>query len=599
MGTKAVSTMVGVQRLPQSPKRDIGTLAKTSVENEVAFGCVEIRASSLATPRLIVQKRTKDGEWEEAEGHPFRRLWIRPSEGMGEADLIRFASRSFDATGLFYAEKVRSRSGALVGLNPLDPEKVQPVYKKAMDGSREIDFYRWRDGIYTSDIAPDDMLLRRDVMLGGGQSRLGVAMAHIDADNAQTDYVRAFFNNAGVPSGILNVKDRTIDQEESDAIRSQWRAKYGRQWGNQHDVAVLDENADYQKVGSGLDELDSETLRGVSESRICTVFEVPPLIIYTYIGLTRSTYSNMDSAWEQFWKTTMSGLMRDWKSWLSYAVLSEFVDFGDVLDEKIRLHWDTSEVGALNEAVTELADREKSIFMVNATTLDEFRARLGLAPYPDAALGGLNYAQIEGMSQVPLAVQEPTKALTRSFKMQNKTEEQEQAALERYREQLEALAKQARNGEIEQEEFEQKLLDLAVSALLIMFLLGSLIRRNEVTDAERLALVPHIEAHQQSVGNLANDIYDGRYESDEKMTGRLALWVGGAARVLTMARTWRRDDPLQQWRRSPNKDSCTDCIERDGVTKRASEWRNEDKLPKSTALACHGDHCGCDLYEVV
>lgn len=615
LSAKSSFPLVGVQRLPQRVNADIGTLARTAVENEIAFACIDIRATSLATPRLMVQKKGKDGKWENVEGHPFRRLMTRPAAGMSEFEFMEFASSSLDATGVFYAEIVRSRAGLPVELRPLDPTKVVPDVRVNVDGSKQLVGYKWRDGMYQTTILPDDMLVRRERKLSGYKSRLAAAMNHVDADNAQTDYIRAFFNNAGVPSGIIKVLNRTIDVEESDALRSQWRAKYGRQWGNQHDVAVLDENAEYQKIGSGLEQLDSETLRGVAESRISMVFQVPPLIIYSYIGLTRATYSNLDEAWAQFWKTAMAAVMRGWRSWFIYALLTEFEDENDVLDEKVRLAWDTSDVWALNEDENTSHQRVLSAFTNNGITLDEYRELTKRPPFYDANVGQMLIAEIQSRFSQQTAVAktngggksdgaEERRLLKAAWQRKQKAwAEREQLALSEYQKHMKALAERAQNGELGQEEYEQQMLDLAVMFLLAMFLLGARLKRDEVTDEERAALAVHIEAHQTAVVGLATDIYSGRYDEENdpdgsKLNGRLLLWVGGAAAVLTLGRTWRRDNPRQIWRRDPSKDSCRDCVERDGMIKTAEQWRKETKIPRSTALECHGVRCGCDLYEV-
>lgn len=612
LSAKSSFPLVGVQRLPKRVNTDTSTLAKTAVENEIAFACIDIRATSLATPRLMVQKQGKDGKWENVDGHPFRRLMTRPTAGMSEFEFVEFASSSLDATGVFYAEIVRSRAGLPVELRPLDPTKVVPDVRIDVDGSKQLVGYKWRDGMYQTTIPPKDMLVRRERKLDGYKSRLAAAMNHVDADNAQTDYIRAFFNNAGVPSGIIKVLNRTIDVEESDALRSQWRAKYGRQWGNQHDVAVLDENAEYQKIGSGLEQLDSETLRGVAESRISMVFQVPPLIIYSYIGLTRATYSNLDEAWAQFWKTAMAAVMRGWRSWFIYALLTEFEDENDVLDEKVRLAWDTSDVWALNEDENTSHQRVLSAFMNNGITLDEYRESTKRPPFHDASVGKMLFTEIQSRFSQQTAVdkrngdkgnEERRLLKAAQQRKQESWQEREQLALSEYQKRMRALAEQAQSGELAQEEYEQQMLDLAVMFLLAMFLLGARLKRDEVTDEERAALAVHVGAHQTAVAVLAADVYGGRYgkENDpdgSKLNGRLLLWVGGAARVLTLGRTWRRDNPRQIWRRDPNKDSCSDCMERDGTIKTAEEWRKETKIPRSTALECHGVRCGCDLYEV-
>lgn len=386
----AILQRVGVAGLPEYPEVSVGNLVKARRRNELVYACIKIKADAAIDPRLMVQRRGKGSEWQEDEGHPLRRLLMRPNPEMDEAAFLRAGIVSMDVAGVFYCEIVRSRAGLPVQLWPLRPGKITPIYEKNADGSATLIHYQWKDGQLKKIIPLENMLVRRDWEMGAPLAPLAVALGSVDADNAQTDFIRAYFNNAGVPSGIIKVKGRTLREEESAVIRASWRAKYGRQWGNQHDVAVMDENAEYQRVGSNLAELDSETLRSTFESRICMVFGVPPLIVYAYVGLLRATYSNLKEAWAGFWDATMSPLLKDWRSWLTWNLLVEFEDEELILAERVRLMWDLSQVAALQDDVDATHERARKAFISGGITLDEYRSKVGEKPYPDAIAGGMN-----------------------------------------------------------------------------------------------------------------------------------------------------------------------------------------------------------------
>lgn len=52
----------------------------------------------------------------------------------------------------------------------------------------------------------------------------------------------------------------------------------------------------------------------------------------------------------------------------------------------------------------------------------------------------------------------------------------------------------------------------------------------------------------------------------------------------------------KRWKRNPAKDSCTDCLARDGQVKTYAEWEAIG-LPGSHDLECHGFFCGCELED--
>lgn len=663
----------GLRRFPTEPGTDTEDLIVAYRKNQLVRACVDILANAVTDPRIMVERRANDGDWEEVVGHPLRQLLIMPNPEMDEAMFFNFAQTSIEVAGVFYAEIVRS-AALPVELWPLQPTDVKPKYKLERDGRKTLTHYEYSNGTFQKDIKPEDMMVRDDLALGGRLSPLASGMRHVDSDLAQSDYVRGFFMNAGVPSGILKIHGREIDQEESDRLRVQWRAKYGRESGGSHDVAVLDENADYERIGALLNELDSQTLRGFDESRISMAFGVPPLIVYAYIGLLRSTYSNLDEAWRQFWLTTMSTKLKMWRSFLTVSLLGEFENIEDVKAERSRLAWDMSMVGALQEEVDQVLDRERKFFMSGGSTLDEYRGRSGVADYSDPEMGGMNYFQLKSYSlgtavdvdpnadendiqgnndnggqaalnsgivvknKLPrkslddFDIEQAKEILARAMlemKIRNakparlpsgdglrnrdlyfggsnvKVNRAEQQALDDYGEQVYNLAKRARSGEMEKDDFIKQLRQTSKTNLVALFLMGSLLEDDEVTDEEIASINWYIERAKESAKDFGDDIYNGRYgEEDEEepdsFSNRAALWGAAAGAVLVIGRTWRRDDPELTWRRGPTEQPCDDCLAFEGTTMRASLWRtiwDQGRLPQGRDLECAGFNCLCDLID--
>jgi len=371
-GARAVGTPAKRSRLENYDRR---TLERAFVGSEISFACIDTRATAAADCSLIVQARQADGSYAPIPNHPLRRLLIRPNSRMGESDLIRNWIASMDVAGISYAERLTSGAGGLVGLNPLNPASITP-----MDLGAGL-VYRWQEsGQAHIDFRPDELLIRRGDWTR--PARMAVALSTIDGDSAQTDYVRSFFNNGGVPSGRIKVKG-TLTTDQANGIRNRWRAMFSRQ-GRQHDVAVFDDNGDYEKIGSNLDELESQIVRGVSESRICMTFGVPPLIIYSYFGLSRSTYSNMAAAQTAFWDLTMSPLLKEWRAWLTWSLLAEFESVDRILNEDVRLFWDTSLVRALQPDEDAVQKRAELAFRSGGISRSEYRSTIGRDPDPTA-----------------------------------------------------------------------------------------------------------------------------------------------------------------------------------------------------------------------
>jgi HK97 family phage portal protein len=394
---------VGVQGRPQYPDTSIEKLQLAHRRSEIVYAAIKAKATAMIDPRLLVETRTTEDTWEEVAAHPLRRLLLRPNPEMDEAAFLGAAVTSRDTAGVFYAEIVRAAGTRLpIQLYPLDPAKVF-----AVPGEKNTTAaYEFRDGGKRVRIDAKDMIAWRyhdPMSKWQGLSPLAVALGSVDADNAQTDFTRDYFNNAGVPSGMLKIKGRTINETEANEIKQRWRQRFGRGWGGFHDVAVMDENAEYEKMGANLDELQSEILREFTETRVCMVFGVPPLIVYAFAGLKRATYSNLKEAWAGFWDATLTPLLKEWRTFLTWRLLPEFEGEDAVYAEQVRLNWDLSQVAALQDDVEAIYNRGEKAFRAGGITLNQYRDMLGQMPDP----AGDYY--LRPISYVPfLAGEQPT-----------------------------------------------------------------------------------------------------------------------------------------------------------------------------------------------
>lgn len=365
----------GYGRLAQ-PRADTATLQSTMTLNELVFACIGVKATAARDPRLTVQQQKRSGGklvYEEVPGHPFRSLLMRPNASMTEGDLMRAAIVSWDVSNprRFYCEK-EYKGGLLIALHPLNPAMMRPILSK-VDNS--VIGYEWSDGQRRREYSLDELLIR-SAPSWYDPAPLVAALGATESDTAQTDYIRAFFENGGVPPGLLSYDMSLNDTQRAD-IRDKWRSTYGNRHGRQHDIGVMDNNVTYQQMGSKLDELQSQTLRSVAESRICMVFGVPPLIVYSFFGLSKSTYSNMKEATSSFWDLTMSPAFKEWRDWYTMALLSEFEDERAIRTEQVKLAYDMSTVAALQEDVDAIQARAERAWKAGGITRAEYRSVLG------------------------------------------------------------------------------------------------------------------------------------------------------------------------------------------------------------------------------
>lgn len=391
-------------RRPTYPDADTGSLQSVHLRNALVFACIDAKATTAQDPRIEVRQARRDGQqtvYEPVIDHPFRRLFMRPNPEMTEADLMRAAIVSWDISNprRFYCEKVYER-GLLTALYPLNPAAMQPLYSRA-DTTRRIGWLYTNSG-YRVEYSDDEVLVRSAPQWYAPPPMVA-ALGNVESDSAQTDYVRAYFENGGVPSGFLKYKTANLSQEQRESIRAKWRATYGR-LGRQHDIGVLDAEVDYQEIGASLDKLQSEIMRQIDESRICMTFKVPPLIVYAYVGLVRATYSNLAEAGSWFWDATMSPLYKEWRSFWTWHLLPEFEELRDIQAERLQLHYDMSQVAALQEDVDAAHARARANFQAGAITLNELRSIIGVQPDP----AGDYYVRSIAAQAVEIGTNSPT-----------------------------------------------------------------------------------------------------------------------------------------------------------------------------------------------
>ena len=347
-------------------------------KNELVYACIQVKATSARDPRLIVQKQVnKDGQisYEEDTAHPFRQLIMHPNPLMTEGDLMQAAIVSWDISNprRFFCEKVY-KAGRLIELWPLNPACMSPIASSTP--SRETIGYRWQEGQKRRDYSLDELVIRA-APAWYDPPPLVAALGSVGADNAQTGTILAYFENGGIPPLFLMYK-QPLNDPQRDEIRAKWRSTYGGV-GASGDIGILDINSDVKEVGSKLDQLASQTLRSVSESRICMVFGVPPLIVYAYVGLIRATYSNLKEAWAGFWDATMSPAFKEWRDFWTWQLLIEFEEEATIRSEQIKLNYDMSQVSALMDDVDAIQTRARANYQAQLISQNEARSALGYA----------------------------------------------------------------------------------------------------------------------------------------------------------------------------------------------------------------------------
>lgn len=361
--------------------------------HELVYACINKIADVMNDAEIIVEKQKTDGEWEPVKGHALTSIFKRPNKRETGRDMRRLMVQSEQATGIFYGEIVRSGAGLPVELYTLNPQRIEP---RLNQDRTEIAYYEYTRGDGSRyQIKPENILIRRRVDLANrffGLSPLAVALKTVNSDIGLTDYVDAFFESDGTPSGLLKLLNQSISKTRAEEIQADWMRKYKRGGSNHKGVAVLDQNADYQKIGANLDELDSENISNRFETRICSVFGVPPILVGSLVGIVHTTTNaTAKSTLRDFWINKISPELASFREWLTWFVLPEFEDIENIKAEKIRVGFDVSKASFLQEELGDIHTRARENFKAGGWTLNEFREATGQKP--DETKGSDYYVQ--------------------------------------------------------------------------------------------------------------------------------------------------------------------------------------------------------------
>lgn len=356
------------------------SLAMLYRKNELAFACINKIADVMNDAEIVVEKLNNKGEYERLIGHPMVGLIKRPNVEEVGSDLRRKVIQSENSLGIVYFHLIRPRPNAVpIAVYVLNPNRVFPQVNYS---NGTIDYFRYSTALGKQiDISPEDILIKRRTDLTdefGGLAPLSVAANTISGDENLTDYVNSFLDpsgGGGVPAGILKF-NATLSPEMARLKKEMWN-KNTR--GDQ--IAVLDANAEFQPIGSKLSELNSGDLREQNESRICSVFGVPPILVGAYVGIKNTTANaTAKSALKDFGINKISPELKVLREWLTWNLLAQFEDENEIKAEKIRVNFDLSQMVAFQEDLDAIHNRARTNFSAGGWTLNEFREATGKLP---------------------------------------------------------------------------------------------------------------------------------------------------------------------------------------------------------------------------
>lgn len=345
-------------------------------KSPVVFACVLALADAVATAPIVVTEDAGDGQQEPVPDHSLQRLIQRPNPSMDSAEFFQAVTVMAALSGFCVIEKERNGLGEPVNLWPLRSDWLKPIPREQSAPAWE---YRvpLRNPII---LEPEDVIVYThapDPNMGyTGTAPMAVAFRELGILNAMTDFLKAFFDKGAVPQYGIIPRQPITTQEVADAFLEKVRGKFRETNGG---PMLLTGVEDIKRIGFNFDELAYPELRNLSEVNICAAFRVPAVLIGIQAGLDSSTYSNYDTAFSFFFRTTVTSMWRRLDGALTRGLVHEFDDTG-----KLNIEFDLSAVDALQEDETALWTRSISALSAGGISTHTFQRLVGIDPHgPD------------------------------------------------------------------------------------------------------------------------------------------------------------------------------------------------------------------------
>lgn len=335
-------------------------------QNEIVYACIEELSTSAAEPRMHLRE---GGEW--VLEHPLIELFRRPNPFMDGFSFWATVIMHLSIAGNAYALKVRSGSTKWVETWLIRPDRVKVV----ADQQKFIRHYEISsDGGETFTVPVEDIIhwkKRNPLSEFYGQAPLMAAAGRVDIDNYMKDFVKSYFTSAGVPAGVLSLKQK-VTEETRKEIKNKWRNDYGGKAG-WHELLIVDQNeASFQSMTSNLGPsgLVVPSLDEMNEARICMVFGVPPSLVGTRLGVNSGSYANRRSDRESLWDETLSPMYKELAGPVNNGLKRDFPRVKEIA-------FDLSDVRALREDMDKVHDRARKDLNSGGISIEQFRAITG------------------------------------------------------------------------------------------------------------------------------------------------------------------------------------------------------------------------------
>ncbi|HEM3553286.1 phage portal protein [Streptococcus suis] len=275
-----------------------------AMQTTAVYACVRILAEAVASLPIYVYERTATGKEKKVEHPLYFLLHDEPNPEMSSFVFRETLMTHLLIWGNAYVQIIRDRSGQVISLYPLLPDKMSVhrdesgklYYKYKRQSEENPNFKEKGDAI----LKAEDVLHVPGLGFDGliGYSPIALAKNAIGMTLATENYGASFFKNGANPGGVLEHPGILKDPKR---VRDSWNAVYNGVT-NAHKVAVLEEGMKYTQVGIPPEEAQFLQTRKFQINEIARLYRIPPHMVG---DLEKSSFSNIEQQSLEFVKYTL------------------------------------------------------------------------------------------------------------------------------------------------------------------------------------------------------------------------------------------------------------------------------------------------------
>ncbi len=269
------------------------------------LACVNVISAAIASLPAEVQRRRDGGGFEATDDHPLARI-IRdgPNAHQSWPDFVEWLVASTLLAGNGLAEVLRDRTGAIVGLQPIQWATV--LVQRLVNGRLVFDVSD-QDTLGTSGrprrLLDTETVWLRDRSDDGtmGRSRLQRAAGTIQPAWDLQQFTGSLWRNGTYPSGALELEGE-LDNDQRDQLRRNFLDAFTGPQGAAR-ALILDQGMKWKSISITPEDAEVLASRKFTVEELARLYNVPPPVIG---HLEDSNFANSESMQRWFAMTTLS-----------------------------------------------------------------------------------------------------------------------------------------------------------------------------------------------------------------------------------------------------------------------------------------------------